>query len=181
MRLDCWMWASQMDKRQRVASLGRCEPVVHWHRNPGLVRLFGGRKLSLETLLSRVAERTRARARTPEAPLRAELFSVEQLVRHATALAQVHRTVRRRGANELLARLAQNEQILRAYNRVTQTVGQTRQVTHAAEWLLDNFYLIEEQIQMARRHLPRGYSRELPQLGKGHRPVFPVFTTWCLS
>jgi hypothetical protein len=39
-----------------------------------------------------------------------------------------------------------------------------RRVTPAAEWLLDNFYLIEEQIQMARRHLPRGYSRELPRL-----------------
>jgi cyclic beta-1,2-glucan synthetase len=29
------------------------------------------------------------------------------------------------------------------------------------------FYLIEEQIQMARRHLPRGYSRELPRLLNG--------------
>jgi cyclic beta-1,2-glucan synthetase len=37
-------------------------------------------------------------------------------------------------------------------------------LTPAAEWMLDNFYLIEEQIQMARRHLPRGYSRELPRL-----------------
>ena len=37
-------------------------------------------------------------------------------------------------------------------------------VTPAAEWLLDNFYLIEEEIRIARRHLPRGYSRELPRL-----------------
>ena len=29
----------------------------------------------------------------------------------------------------------------------------------AAEWLLDNFYLIEEQIQLAHRHLPEHYSR----------------------
>ena len=40
-------------------------------------------------------------------------------------------------------------------------------VTPAAEWLLDNFYLIEEQIQLARRHLPREYSRELPRLTNG--------------
>ncbi len=68
----------------------------------------------------------------------------------------------------------------RAYNRATYAVDQTRRVTHAAEWLLDNFYLIEEQIQMARRHLPRGYSRELPRLrGRARPPGFPAFTTWC--
>ena len=42
-------------------------------------------------------------------------------------------------------------------------MDQTRRVTLAAEWLVDNAYLIEEQILMARRHLPRGYSRELPR------------------
>jgi hypothetical protein len=46
-------------------------------------------------------------------------------------------------------------------------VDQSRRITPAAEWLLDNFYLIEEQIQLARRHLPRGYSRELPRLANG--------------
>ena len=61
----------------------------------------------------------------------------------------------------------------RAYNRATQAVDQTRRVTHAAEWLLDNFYLIEEQIQMARRHLPRGYSRELPRLLTGPSAGLP--------
>ncbi|HTH48246.1 MAG TPA: glucoamylase family protein, partial [Candidatus Limnocylindria bacterium] len=43
----------------------------------------------------------------------------------------------------------------------------------AAEWLLDNFYLIEEQVRLVRRHLPRGFSRELPHLIAGpnaHRP-----------
>ena len=48
-----------------------------------------------------------------------------------------------------------------------------RRITPAAEWLLDNFYLIEEQIRTAKRHLPKGYSRELPRLARGpsaHRP-----------
>ncbi|PKO56869.1 MAG: cyclic beta 1-2 glucan synthetase, partial [Betaproteobacteria bacterium HGW-Betaproteobacteria-21] len=35
------------------------------------------------------------------------------------------------------------------------------------EWLLDNFYLIDEQIRTAKRHLPSGYSRELPRLERG--------------
>jgi cellobiose phosphorylase len=124
-------------------------------------------------LLSRVAGQIQARTPTNEAPLRAELFGIEQLVRHAKALAASHQLVTRRPSNRLLARLDQNEQILRAYNRATQAVDQTRRVTHAAEWLLDNFYLIEEQIQMARRHLPRGYSRELPRVRAGPSAGLP--------
>src|SRR5208282_5370795 len=48
-----------------------------------------------------------------------------------------------------------------------------RRITPAGEWLLDNFYLIEEQIQLARRHLPRGYSRELPRLLNGPSAGLP--------
>ena len=111
-----------------------------------------------------VARSSRSHPDGREMPLRAELFSVEQLARHAQALAGQHLVVTRKGSNRLLARLGQNEDILRAFNRSTLDVGQGKRVTPAAEWLLDNFYLIEEQIQMARRHLPRGYSRELPRL-----------------
>jgi cellobiose phosphorylase len=109
----------------------------------------------------------RARPGTGEPPLRAELFSVEQLARHARTLAANHRVVTRAGSNSLLARLGQNEDILRTFNRATVGVKPGRRITPAADWLLDNFYLIEEQIQMARRHLPRGYSRELPRLLNG--------------
>ena len=106
-------------------------------------------------------------------PLRAELFSVEQLTRHAKALAANHQVITRRGANSLLARLDENEHILRAFNRSTLAVDKNRRITPAAEWLLDNFYLIEEQIQLARRHLPRGYSRELPRLLNGPSAGLP--------
>ena len=43
----------------------------------------------------------------------------------------------------------------------------------AEAWLLDNFYLIEQQIALARRHLPRGYSRQLPRLADGPSAGFP--------
>jgi cyclic beta-1,2-glucan synthetase len=109
----------------------------------------------------------RARPSLSELPLRAELFSVEQLARHARALAANHQVVTLQGSNSLLSRLWQNEDILRTFNRATLGVKPGRRITPAAEWLLDNFYLIEEQIQMARRHLPRGYSRELPRLLNG--------------
>jgi cyclic beta-1,2-glucan synthetase len=113
------------------------------------------------------------RPRVSEAPLRAELFSVEQLARHARALATDHPVVTQHRANHLLDHLAANEQSLRDFNRATLAVSPARRVTPAAEWLLDNFYLIEEQIQMARRHLPRHYSRELPRLLHGPSAGLP--------
>src|SRR5205085_1177000 len=92
---------------------------------------------------------------------------VEQLARHAQAIAAQHKLVAGRTSARLLTRLDQNEKVLRAFNRATLAVDQSRRVTPAAEWLLDNFYLIEDQIQLARRHLPEQYSRELPRLANG--------------
>ncbi len=108
-----------------------------------------------------------------EPPLRTELFSVDQLARHARVLAAQQPVVTRKGANQLLVRLDQNEEVLRAFNRSTLAVDPARSIVPAAEWLLDNFYLIEEQIQLARRHLPRSYSRELPRLVKGPAAGMP--------
>ncbi len=115
----------------------------------------------------------RARPQAGEPPLRADLFSVEQLAVHARTLAADHQLDPRHRANRLLARLDANEQRLRAFNLSTLAVNPGRRITPAAEWLLDNFYLIEEQIQMARRHLPRGYSRELPRLRRGASAGLP--------
>ncbi len=52
-------------------------------------------------------------------------------------------------------------------------VTATRRIAPAGEWLLDNFYLIEEQIRTAKRHLPKGYSRELPRLLNGPSAGLP--------
>ena len=108
-----------------------------------------------------------------EPPLRADLFSVEQLALHARALALGHQTASGCRPNSLLAQLAENERIIQTFIRATRTANPNRRITAAAEWLLDNFYLIEEQIQMARRHLPRGYSRELPRLLAGPSAGLP--------
>ncbi len=46
-------------------------------------------------------------------------------------------------------------------------------MTPAAEWLLDNHYLIEEQVYLARKHFPRSYSRQLPRLATGESAGLP--------
>ena len=39
-----------------------------------------------------------------------------------------------------------------------------RLVSPAMEWLLDNYHLVDSEIRVVRRNLPRGYYRELPKL-----------------
>ena len=101
-------------------------------------------------------------------PLRAEIYTEEQLELHARNLANRHSLITREPSEQLLKRLAENESILlEVHSNLTEVVKQNARITPAAEWLLDNFYLIEEQIYTAKKHLPKGYSRGLPQLAKG--------------
>jgi cyclic beta-1,2-glucan synthetase len=103
-----------------------------------------------------------------ELPLRAELFSALQMEQHGRILANAHKLGPGRGRDQLLSRLADNENVMTdACNELTEAIKAGRQMTPAAEWLLDNFYLIEEQIRTAKRHLPKNYSKELPRLLRG--------------
>jgi cyclic beta-1,2-glucan synthetase len=106
--------------------------------------------------------------------LRSEILSADQLKHHAVALAASHSIDRRPGKDRLLPRLAENERTLATvYNVVTGSATPGQRILPAEAWLLDNFYLIEEQIALARRHLPRGYSRQLPRLAGGPMAGFP--------
>ena len=106
--------------------------------------------------------------------LRSELFSIEQLKRHAATLAGQHRIDRRPGPDRLRPRLADNERVLlAAYDVVTAAATSGQRIAPAEAWLLDNFYLIEQQVGLARRHLPGDYSRQLPRLAEGMAAGFP--------
>jgi len=123
----------------------------------------------LRQLRARLAGgQAKRQAANEEAPLRAELYGADQMAQHGKALAASHRLDDGPASDLLLARLAENENVLvDVCQRLTSAVADNRRVTPAAEWLLDNFYLIEEQIRTAKRHLPKGYSRELPRLAGG--------------
>ena len=112
-------------------------------------------------------------SQTDEQPLRSELFSINLLQRHARALAQRHRISVYKTPDVLLPRLKANAKILSDYNETTVLIEKSRNITPAAEWLVDNFHLIEEQIRTARRHLPRGFSQELPHLLEGPSADLP--------
>ncbi len=101
-------------------------------------------------------------------PLKSELFSAAQMEHHGGVLAKSHKVHHDKKPDQLLSRLADNEEaLISACAALTSALKDNRQITPAAEWLLDNFYLIEEQIRTAKQHLPKGYSKELPRLIKG--------------
>src|SRR5512139_3344499 len=107
-------------------------------------------------------------------PLRSELFSRDQMEQHGKTLAASHKLSPGHARDRLLAQLSENEGVLiSARNLLADAVKTDRRITPAGEWLLDNFYLIEEQIRTARRHLPKGYSRELPRLLDGPSAGLP--------
>ncbi len=109
-----------------------------------------------------------------EPPLRSELFSGDQMELHGKTLAGLHQLSPGHAPDQLLSRLAENEGVLIGVrDLLAEAVKANRRITPAGEWLLDNFYLIEEQIRMAKRHLPKGYSQELPCILNGSTAGLP--------
>jgi len=108
-------------------------------------------------------------------PIRAELFSIERLEQHAESLAEAQRVTTRRGAGRGLAnRLRDNGRVLlEAYNSTVKAVQEERAITAAAEWLIDNFYVAQEQIRQISEDLPRGFYQGLPKLAEGPLKGYP--------
>ncbi len=107
-------------------------------------------------------------------PLRSDLYSTEQMEQHAGHLAELHQLSNEKGAERLLKLLSDNEDVLlRVTNMLQEAVLEKKAITPADEWLLDNFYLIEEQIRIGKRYLPKGYSQGLPRLSNGRYAGFP--------
>jgi len=109
------------------------------------------------------------------APVRQELFGVERLEQHAASLAAAQTVTRRpRDRLALHDRLDANAVVLLAAYRASAAAlenGQT--VVPAAEWLLDNYHVVEEQIRKIRDDLPPGYYRQLPKLADGPLVGYP--------
>ena len=110
-----------------------------------------------------------------EESIRAELFGIERLEQHAASLAAAQPVTAQPVAGRLLAvRLRDNESVLlQAYRAIANAVGEGHAITPAAEWLLDNYHLVEEQIREIRNDLPPGYYRQLPKLTAGPFAGYP--------
>ena len=105
----------------------------------------------------------------------AELFSIERLEQHARTLAAAQGV--RPGSDRgqpIRPRVADNGRVLvEAYRVLAQAIREERTITPAAEWLVDNFSIVDEQIREIRDDLPPDYYRELPKLADGHLEGYP--------
>ncbi|MDB5659978.1 MAG: hypothetical protein JWS10_2593, partial [Cypionkella sp.] len=63
--------------------------------------------------------------------------------------------------------------LLEAYRRSADVAQRGDAVPPAAEWLLDNFHLVELQLHEITEDLPPGFYRQLPKLAEGHLAGYP--------
>ncbi len=125
----------------------------------------------LGSLSERIAKASRYE---DEQPLSAEIFSVERLEQYAKVLAKEHKTIRKKGRAQLLPRLEDNgRKLVAAYRSLVEAIRKGRGISPAAEWLVDNFHIVEEQLREIREDLPKSYYYELPKLAAGELKDYP--------
>ena len=129
----------------------------------------------MKSFLRRALGRVRPALPQDEEPIRSELFSIERLEQHAESLASHQPTHRKAiSGKSLVARLRENERVLLdAYASIAKAAGGGRSISPAAEWLLDNYHLVEQQVREVRTDLPAGYYRQLPKLSDGPLAGYP--------
>ncbi len=110
------------------------------------------------------------------AAIRSDLFGTERLEHHAQTLAtaQPVTSAQPRHVRSLSRRVKENADILLdAYRTCAQALQTGQPITPAAEWLLDNFHLVEQQLRQISEDLPPGYYRQLPKLTEGPFAGYP--------
>jgi cyclic beta-1,2-glucan synthetase len=99
-------------------------------------------------------------------PIRSEIFGPQRFAQHGRSLGATHRAATATWRTRtFFPRLRDNIATLRdAHHYISAQAATGYDVSPAAEWLLDNFHLIEAQLEEIHRGLPRRYFRSLPIL-----------------
>ena len=101
-------------------------------------------------------------------PIRAELFGAQRFEEHGRSLAAaqaIQPRGRSRQGSDFFPRVHHNIKALRqAYDHIAITSQSGHYITPAGEWLLDNFHLIEAQLQQIQDGVPQRYYADLPKL-----------------
>ncbi len=102
-------------------------------------------------------------------PITAEIFGIERSRQHARSLAESQTvTLAPKRVHSIVNRLNDNsDALLKCFQEITKAISVGKSVTPAAEWLIDNYHLVEEQIRQTRADLPAGYYNQLPKLESG--------------
>ncbi len=100
---------------------------------------------------------------------------MERLEEHAQSLAAAQTVTGEPGRGRAIRpRVAENGRVLlESYRALARAIKDERSITPAAEWLVDNFHIVDEQLREIRDDLPSGYYRELPKIAEGHLQGYP--------
>ena len=115
-----------------------------------------------------------------DGPIRAELYGLdrlETLARHLASIGQVDPKLQ--VGDLLLKRFAANGQALvRTFRRINSEVDRPEGRGIDADWLADNFHIVEEVLREIKQDLPSGYYAELPKLtvepARGYPQVYAL-------
>ena len=107
--------------------------------------------------------------KTHKLNMRDASLTSEELDDHAKRIALEHSISRKKSLlNWPVPRLNDNyDFILSVYKGLNEDIQKKRPIHASAEWLLDNFYIIEEQVKVLRRELTKKNYLRLPVLQKG--------------
>jgi cyclic beta-1,2-glucan synthetase len=122
----------------------------------------------LDTLSVYARQLLASRRSDIQQPIRAELFGAQRFEEHGRSLAAAQSVLAPGNADSgppFFPRVQENIAAIRlAYDYIALTSRSGHYVTPAAEWLLDNFHLVEAQLQQIQDGVPHRYYADLPKL-----------------
>ncbi|SET37424.1 Cellobiose phosphorylase [Natronincola peptidivorans] len=103
------------------------------------------------------------------------LLTPEELENHAREIAKNHTVFHdKKSLKYLLKRLDNNfHKIASVYEGLNKAVVEKHELSPASEWLLDNFYKVEEQVKEARQNLSREQFLKLETRNAGYLKGYP--------
>lgn len=102
-------------------------------------------------------------------------ISRENLEKHASEISGHYSEVKKTNCRRKLIRSLHRsyKSILRGYEYFDKDVSDRREMPPAAEWILDNFYLIEKEYKDITHNMPASYYKNLPVISKGIMKGYP--------
>src|SRR5262249_52498788 len=110
-----------------------------------------------------------------DGPIRAELFSLERLEAYARQLAAACAPRPGEPTDRLLLdRFADHGRVLvQAHRRLITEFDRRESRSLDAEWLVDNFHIVEDVLREVEHDLPNSYYSELPKLAEPPLAGYP--------
>jgi len=107
-------------------------------------------------------------------PIRGELLSPERLEELAGSIAGQRTLAEGETGRPLSPRLRDSGRVLlHCYRAIAAVIREEGAITPAAEWLVDNFHIVDEVVREVREDLPHGFYRQLPKLAEGPLHGYP--------